>query len=184
MRSPLVVLCLASALALAGCSTAVPAPEPSTPVDARVEVPSEPSHPPYVPSSFFPPGTTGPGIWDARQVPIVVAASIDGIGYPLPPGAAYDGWEDVDPNVGFEIGTIESGVAFQWHCAWLVEWDAASDAGDDELATDIEALLEQFWTLPHITLLTDGEGTFREQQTAAAPPGADLNRWFLHSLCD
>ena len=116
-------------------------------------------------------------------MPTVVAAGIDGIGYPLPPGAEYDDW-DVDPNVGFEIGSIESAVALQWACAWLVEWDAAGDAGDAELTAEIEVLLEQLWTLPHIALLTDGEGTFREQQTAAAPPGADLHRWLLQTACD
>lgn len=81
----------------------------------------------------------------------------------------------IDPNVGFEIGTIESTLATQWLCAWFVEWDAAGDAGDDELVAEVETLLEDFWTLPHTALLPDGDGTFLEQQTAAAPPGAHLN---------
>ena len=69
----------------------------------------------------------------------------------------------------------------RWHCAWLVEWDAAGDAGDDALVLEIEVLLEHFWTLPHIALLTSDEGTFREQQVAAAPAGADLERWMLRN---
>ena len=57
-------------------------------------------------------------------------------------------------------------------------------AGDDELVAEIETLLEEFWTLPHIALLTNGDGTLREQQTAAAPPGADLDRWQARTACD
>ncbi|SDH86583.1 hypothetical protein [Agrococcus jejuensis] len=168
---------------LAGCSSTdhdgVPAPTPSPSV-APIEVPVEPTHVQYVPSDLTPPGVQGPGIWNGDQAQVVIAASIDGLALPLPPGAEYD-FDDIDADVGWEIGTLESAVAFQWHCAWLAEWDAARDAGDDALEAEIAALTDRFWTLPHIDLLEVDGVTFRDQQVEAAPEGADLRVWSLRN---
>lgn len=167
---------------LTGCSS-VPdeqPPTPSAPDVESVEVPTEPTHPQYVPSDFIPPGSQGSGTWSGEQAEIVLAASIDGLGYPLPSGGEYV-FPQMDPTVGWAVGTLESVVALQWHCAWLAEWQSADDRGDAALASEILVLADQFWTLPHIELLALDGVSFRDQQVAAAPAGADLNVWMLRN---
>jgi len=166
---------------LAGCSGVVDdAPTPTASDEISLEVPTEPSHVQYVPSDLNPPGVQGPGIWNGDQAQVVIAASIDGIGYPMPPGAEYD-FSEIDPSVGWAVGTLESAVALEWHCAWLEEWDAAQDRGDEPLAMEIADLADEFWTLPHIDLIAVDGVSFRDQQIAAAPEGADLNVWMLRN---
>jgi len=141
-------------------------PSPSVPYQP-IDVPDAPAHAAFVPADLFVQGAQPPIVIHPQEAMPYVYTSVEGLGWPLPPGGAYnlDSFEQIDAP-SYTEGYIESLVATQWACWWLSERETADEAGDDATVDAVETLLGHFWQLPHIEYLTADGLTYRDQLLA------------------